>query len=276
MVEIGRMNELEVVKEVDFGVYLDGGRYGEILVPKRYVPDGCLPGDFLSVFVYCDSEDRLIATTETPKGQVGDFVCLPVVAVTKVGAFLDWGLAKDLFVPFREQRERMQVGRSYVVRIYIDESERIAASSKLTRFLNDEVLDFHEGQAVQLMICERTDLGYNALINNTHMGLLFESDVFQELQPGDVVPGYIKQLRPDRKITLSLHVPGYQKVGGVADTIMETLEKEGGFIPLNDKSSPKQIAAKFAVSKKTFKQAIGALYKKRLITIDESGIRKVG
>jgi len=275
MVKIGEVNTLLVVKKVDFGIYLADGNNGEILLPERYVPRDCRNGDKLEVFVYCDSEDRLIATTETPKAQVGEFACLRVVAVTKIGAFLDWGLPKDLFVPFNEQQERMKEGHSYVVRVFLDHSDRIAASSKLGRFLDKATGAYSEGQAVEIIIWEQSELGYKAIINQRHVGLIFNNDVFQKLQPGDHIPGFIKKVRPDGKIDLTIHAPGYEKVDSVADTIIGILEKEGGFVSLNDKSAPETIAAMFGVSKKTFKKAIGALYKKRLITIDDSGIHLV-
>lgn len=275
MVNIGKTNKLLIVKKVDFGVYLDGGDDGEILMPKRYVPDDCKAGDELAVFIYRDSEDRLIATSEKPCAQVGEFACLPVVAVTKVGAFLDWGLPKDLFVPFNEQQNRMEEGKSYLVRVYLDSSDRIAASSKIGRFISGLPGEYSVGDEVSLIIWDRTDLGYKAIINEMHIGLIFEADVFQVLKPGDRVVGFIKQVRPDGKIDLYLHAPGYEKVGGVADEIIAALEQEDGFIALNDKSEPDAIYAKFKVSKKTYKKAIGNLYKKRLITIDNDGIRIV-
>jgi len=275
MIEIGKVNKLKVIKKVDFGLYLGDGTETEILLPERYVPSDCKTGDEFEVFVYLDSEDRVIATTETPYAQVGDFACLKVAAVTSIGAFLDWGLSKDLFVPFNEQQKRMEEGQSYVVRVYVDSSDRIAASSKLGRFISKEPANYSVGDAVSLIIWERTDLGYKALINGIHIGLIFEADVFQDLNPGDQVAGFIKQVRPDGKIDLYLHAPGYEKVGGVADEIMSILEEDGGFITLNDKSDPDEIYAKFKVSKKTYKKAIGNLYKKRLITIDDDGIRIV-
>lgn len=276
MAEIGKTNTLLVIKRVDFGLYLDGEELGEILLPKRYEPrDDCAVGDSLEVFIYLDSEDRLIATTETPSAQVGDLACLRVVAVTKVGAFLDWGLQKDLFVPFDEQQKRMQKGESYVVRVFIDETGRIAASSKLGRFLDQVPHSFIGGQDVDLLIWERTELGYTAVIDRTHTGLIFASAALRTLRPGERLSGRIKLLRPDGKIDLELCTSRHETVSGIAADILDILHTKGGFVPLNDKSAPEMITATFGVSKKTFKQALGALYKKRLITIDETGIRLV-
>jgi len=275
MLEIGKMNLLRIVKEVDFGLYLDGGDMGEILIPTRYVPETYEIGDDLEVFVYCDSEDRLIATTEMPKAPVGEFAYLSVVEVTKVGAFLDWGLPKDLFVPFREQQQRMKKGESYLVRIYLDDSDRIAASSKLENFLNQSPPPFTVGEKVTLTIWDRSELGYKALINETHLGLIFDADIFQVLTPGDSVPGIIKNIREDGKIDLRLEASRHETVSGIAGDILAKIEKNHGCIALNDKSTPAEITKTFGVSKKVFKQAIGSLYKKRLITITTEGIRLV-
>jgi predicted RNA-binding protein (virulence factor B family) len=275
MVKIGKINTLRIIKKVDFGLYLDGGESGEILLPERYVPTEYTLETNLDVFIYCDSEDRLIATTETPHAQVGEFAYLTVVSITSFGAFLDWGLAKDLFVPFKEQQKRMQKGESYLVRVYLDESNRIAASSHLGRFLNKTGHTFSAGERVTLLIWEQTDLGYKAIINDSHTGLILKSDLFQILKPGERLPGRIKFVRPDGKIDLMLDSSRYETVGNLSDTILAALQKEGGFVALNDKSTPEKIAELFGVSKKTFKQAIGALYKKRLITITDDGIRLV-
>jgi uncharacterized protein len=275
MILIGKKNTLTVVKKVDFGLYLDGEERGEILLPKRYEPQECACGDEIEIFLYRDSEDRLIATTETPKAQVGDFAFLEVRAVTPLGAFLDWGLQKDLFVPFNEQQKRMQEGSSYLVYLFLDQTERIAASSKLGKFLNARPHTFYGGQDVDVLIWERTELGYSAIIEGTHTGLIFESEALRLLHPGERVPGRVKQIRPDGKIDLALRTSRHETVSGIAGDIMNVLVKEGGFVPLNDKSAPEVITATFGVSKKTFKQAIGTLYKKKLITIDATGIRIV-
>jgi len=274
MAEIGIFNNLRVIKEVDFGVYLDGGEHEEILLPRRYVPENCKVDDNIRVFIYLDSEDRFIATTETPYAMVGDFALLKVVAVESVGAFLDWGLLKDLLVPFGEQSPTMEIGKSYIVKIYVDkQTNRIAATTRLDRYLDNEPGNFHAGQEVKLLICNQTDIGYKAIINGTHWGVLYSNEVFQPLKSGQKTKGYIKKVREDNKIDLSLHKPGYERVDDITDTIINVLKEQGGFISVTDKSSPETINKLFGVSKKTYKKAIGAIYRKRLITIESDGIR---
>lgn len=274
MAQIGKINHLEVLKELDFGIYLDGGELGEILMPKRYVPEGTMPGDYIEAFIYLDSEDRLLATTEKPFAQVEDFALLEVVSVTPVGAFLNWGLPKDLFVPFREQRQPMVEGKKYLVYVYLDaNSKRIAASSKIEQYLDNIPVDYDENEEVDLIIVNETDLGYNAIIDNSHWGILYKNEVFQPLNPGDKIQGYIKKIRIDGKIDLRLEKIGYEKISGFADKIIFELERKGGFLPISDKSSPEDIYKVFKTSKKNFKAAIGALYKKRMISIEENGIR---
>ncbi len=276
MTDIGKLNELKVVRKVDFGFYLDGGNLGEILLPKKYAPDGCKPGDRLKVFIYNDSEDRIIATTLMPDAMVGEFAYLKVVAVNSMGAFLDWGLPKDLLVPFREQKMPMKEGRFYLVRIYLDErTNRIVASLRLNDHLGRDPVEFQELQEVDLLICDRTDLGYKAIINNAHWGLIYADEVFQPLKMGQKIKGFVRKIRDDNKINLCLQKPGYGKVKDIAGTILETLEKEGGFIAVTDKSSPETIYKLFGISKKTYKKAIGAIYKKRLITIAPDGIKLI-
>jgi len=276
MAEIGVYNNLRVIKEVDFGVYLDGGEHEEILLPRRYVPEDCKVDDIIKVFVYLDSEDRFIATTETPYAIVGDFALLKVVAVESVGAFLDWGLLKDLLVPFGEQSPTMEKDKSYIVRIYVDkQSNRIAATTRLDRYLDNTPGNFHAGQEVELLICDQTDIGYKAIINGTHWGVLYSNEVFQPLKSGQKIKGYIKKVREDNKIDLSLHKPGYERVDDITDTILNVLKEQGGFISVTDKSSPETINKLFGVSKKTYKKAIGAIYRKRLITMESDGIRLI-
>ena len=274
MTEIGKINHLEVVKEVDFGIYLDGGDLGEILMPKRYVPEGTMPGDMLETFIYLDSEDRLVATTEKPFAMVEEFALLQVVSVTQVGAFLNWGLPKDLFVPFREQRQPMEEGKKYLVYVYVDtNTKRIAASSKIEQYLDNIPVDYDLDEEVDLIIVNETDLGYNAIIDNSHFGILYKNEVFQPLNPGDKVQGYIKKIRTDGKIDLRLEKIGYEKISSFVDRIIVELQKNKGFLPLTDKSSPEEIYKTFKISKKNFKAAIGALYKKRFIAIEDNGIR---
>lgn len=277
MALIGRLNKLDVVKEVDFGVYLDGEQYDDILLPKRYVPEGLKIGDEIEVFLYLDSEDRYIATTERPYAMAGEFAYLKVDSVSSFGAFLSWGLPKDLLAPKKEQQTPMEQGRSYVVRIYVDDkSVRLAASSRLDKYLDKRPHEFEAGMEVNILISHKTDLGYKAIVNNSHWGVLYENEIFKPVKIGDKVKAYIKKIRDDFKIDLTLHQPGYEKVDGVAGKILRQLEEKGGFIPITDKSSPEDIYGMFGESKKTFKKAVGALYKKRFITLEKNGIKLSG
>jgi predicted RNA-binding protein (virulence factor B family) len=276
MVATGRYNTLSVIKQKEFGVYLDGENLGEILLPARYVPDNCKLGDTLEVFVYLDSEDFLIATTDKPLAQVGDFVLLRCADVTPVGAFLDWGLPKQLLVPFSEQPVRMQKDKSYLVYIYLDNiTNRIVATTKLDRFLDKTPAEYKEGETVDLTIANRTDLGIKAVVNGTHWGLIHQSDLFRRLHFGQSLQGYIKQIRPDGKLDLCLDKPGYGKVSGLAGQVLERLKAEGGYMAVNDKTDPQVITRLFGSSKKAFKMAIGTLYKQRLIDISPDGIRLI-
>lgn len=275
MLEIGKINELKVVKEVDFGIYLDGGEYGEILMPKRYVPKDCKPEDLLKVFIYRDSEDRLIATTETPKAMVGDFALLKAASITTVGAFMDWGLPKDLLVPYREQNGKMERDKNYVVKVYLDnESQRIVGSTKINRFLDNLPPEFKENQEVDIFIIGKTDLGYKAIINNTHTGMLYKNEVFQTIKQGQTLKAFIKKVRDDEKIDLCLEKAGFEKQDSLSERILEYLKDNEGFLELTDKSSPEKIYEVFQTSKKNFKKAVGALYKKRMIKIEDNGIRE--
>jgi len=274
MAEIGKINSLRVVKEVDFGLYLDGGEHGEILLPKRYVPENTKPEDIIDVFIYLDSDDRIIATTETPYIKIGEFACLKVVAVRSIGAFLDWGLMKDLFVPFREQKMKMEEGKSYIVTVYLDhETKRLVASAKIEKFLDNLPPAYNSGEEVDLLIASETDLGYNAIINNSHLGILYKNEVFKPLHRGDKMKGYIKKVREDEKIDLILQKPGYGKVDDISMQIIEVLKKNNGYMPVTDKTEPETIYELFGVSKKTYKKAIGSLFKFRLIDIEDKGIR---
>lgn len=275
MTEIGKFNGLRVIKRLDVGVYLNGEELGEIFLPRSYVPEGCRTGDIVDVFIFRDSEDHLIATTQRPYAMVGDFAFLKVISVNSVGAFLDWGLQKDLLVPFREQKQKMEEGKSYIVYIYLDDRSRIVASSKLDKFLDKQPVEFQEGQGVELLICDQTEIGYKAIISNSRWGVLYKNEVFQKLKKGRHILGYIKKVRDDGKIDLCLQKPGYETIDGVSKKIMDKLKAEGGFIPATDKSSPEIIYGLFGVSKKTYKKAIGALYKKRLISIENNGINLI-
>ncbi|WP_418986853.1 S1 RNA-binding domain-containing protein [Bacteroides heparinolyticus] len=273
-IELGKFNKLEVVKEVEFGMYLDGGEEGEILLPLRYVPEECKVGDKLNVFIYLDNEERLVATTLTPLVQVGQFACLEVAWVNQYGAFLDWGLMKDLFVPFREQKLKMQVGRKYVVHAHLDdESYRIVASAKVERYLSKERAAYQLGEEVEILIWQKTDLGFKAIIEHQYGGLLYESEIFRPLQAGMTLKAYVKQVREDGKIDLMLQKPGAGKVEDFAVTLLEYIREQGGTTSLNDKSPAEDIYAVFGVSKKTFKKAVGDLYKKQLVILEDNKIR---
>lgn len=274
MLKIGKFNLLRVTKATSFGVYLDGENYGEILLPKRYVPEGCQPESWLNVFIYLDSEDRLIATTETPRAEVGEIACLKVVAVSHFGAFLDWGLPKDLLVPRKEQATQMKEGQSYVVYIYVDDhTETIVASSRLDLFLNEFNSHFEPRQPVDMMIYERTELGYKAIIEATHLGLVYANEVFQPLHIGQRLQGYIKAIRPDQKIDLMLQLPSPVVQDALAQKILDHLQAQGGTSTFTDKSSPDDIYREFQVSKAHFKRAIGLLYKQQKIVMGKDLIR---
>ncbi len=274
MVEIGKFNNLRVVKFLDFGVYLDGDEMGEILLPIKQIPPDLDVDDIIEVFIYNDSEDRIIATTADPFAQVGDFALLKVVDVTKVGAFMDWGLVKDLLVPFREQKSDMQLGRSYIVRIYLDEkTNRIAASAKIDKFLSKEPPEYDLHQKVDLLIYSKTDLGYKAIVNNAHWGLLYDNEIFKTLKVGQQIQGYVKKIREDDKIDLYLNKSGYDQIDTIAKNILNIIEENEGFISITDKSEPQIIYDTFGISKKAFKKAVGQLYRNRLIIIEKDMIK---
>ena len=274
-IRLGEYNLLEVVKEVDFGVYLDGSEDGEILLPTRYVPQGCKPGDVLNVFIYLDMDERLIATTLQPYVKVGEFACLEVAWVNQYGAFLYWGLMKDLFVPFREQNMKMIKGNSYVVHVHLDEdSYRIVASAKIEKFLSKDMPEYTPGDEVEVLIWQKTDLGFKVIVDNKFGGMIFKNEIFTDVRTGMKMHAYIKQVRPDGKIDLELQKGGVKKVEDFSDTLLEYIRSNGGSTPLNDKTDADVIYSTFGVSKKTFKKAVGDLYKKRLIVLEgEQGIR---
>lgn len=274
MITIGQSYELDVVKAVDFGFYLDAENLGEILLPTKFAHAEMVEGDTVDVFLYLDSEDRPVATTQEPKARVGEFAYLKVVDVTNVGAFLDWGLDKDILVPFAEQHRPMEVGRSYLVYLYIgDVDGRIVASSKIDRFLDDErPHDFKAQQSVDLIIANSTDLGYKAIINHSHWGVLYKNDVFERLSFGQRKKGFIKKVRADGKIDLSLQ-GGQETRDKHAMIILRYLHEHDGFAAVHDKSDPQLISDLFGMSKGAFKKTIGGLYKQRVISIDKEGIR---
>ena len=268
MAQVGKFNKLQVVKEVDFGVYLDGGELDTILLPKRYVPKDCEIGDWVDVFLYFDSEDLLIATTETHKVQVGQCELLKVIDINNAGAFMDWGLPKDLLVPYSEQHKPMEVGYSYVVYVFYDhDSDRIAASTRLQDHLAEESVWVKPKQAVNLLIAGRTDLGYKAVIDNRYLGLIFRGDAFRPLKIGERVAGFIKSIRPDGKIDLLISQATLQGDHALGEDIIRHLKTSGGVSLLTDKSDPDDIYRTFKVSKKKYKQALGTLYKSKRILL---------
>lgn len=275
MAELGRINKLKIAREVEFGVYLDGENLGEILMPIRYVPANSQVGDEVEVFISLDSEDRIIATTDKPVAMVGEFGYMEIVGLSKFGAFADWGLMKDLFIPFREQKQRMEQGRSYLIRVYIDkETNRIAGSGKVERFLDNTPPDFEVGQEVDLYVYSESEMGFTAIINNTHTGILYHSELFKVVRKGMRTKGFIKKIREDDKIDLSLEPIGYKKkIDDLSQRVLDALAKSNGFLALSDKTDPDVIYNALDMSKKNFKKSIGSLFKAGLITITDDGIK---
>ncbi|WP_407315531.1 S1 RNA-binding domain-containing protein [Pseudomonas sp. nanlin1] len=278
MALVGRYNSLQVVKHTDFGLYLDGGADGEILLPNRYIPKD-IPSedeDWLNVFVYLDSEDKLLATTEKPKVQVGEFASLKVVEVNSIGVFLDWGLPKDLLLPYSEEKRQMKAGEYCVVHVYLDKrSRRITATARLDRYLDKLPATYSVGEEVDLLVAEETDMGFKAIINNKHWGLIHKNEVFKFLRSGKQEKGFIKELRSDGKIALSLQPVGAQAQGSLNARILQKLADNAGVLPVSDKSDPQLISEWFGVSKGNFKKAIGALYKEGRIVIHADRIELV-
>ncbi|OOE08082.1 GntR family transcriptional regulator [Stutzerimonas degradans] len=270
MAAIGRYNSMQVVKHTGFGLYLDGGADGEILLPKRYIPKNTPTevDDWLNVFVYLDSEDKLIATTDKPKVQVGEFASLKVVEINRVGLFLDWGLPKDLLLPHSEEKRPLQVGDYCVVYVYVDKrTRRITATARLDRYLDRTPPDYAIGEAVDLLVVEATELGFKAIINGQHWGLIHKNEAFKFLRPGMHERGFIKELRADGKISLSLQPVGSEALDALQALILQKLEEGQGVLALSDKSPAEEIARQFGVSKGNFKKAIGGLYKQGRIVI---------
>ena len=273
MLQIGQFNQLNVIKEVPFGVYLDGNDKGEILLPRKVVPEGTAIGDRLDVFIYCDSEDKIIATTKRPRITLGHCAFLKVIDVNRVGAFLDWGLDKDLLVPRAEQSRSMQHDKSYLVYLKQDDQQRLVASSKLDHYLDKTPPRVKVGDEVDLLIAETTDLGTKVVVNHTHWGLIYTGDIFQTLRYGQRTRGYIKTVREDGKLDVVLRKLGQNNIPALAQRILTALKQADGFLPLHDKSSPAEIQRAFNESKKNFKHAIGTLYKQGEIGLDADGIR---
>lgn len=271
---LGDYNNLEMVKRVSFGLYLDGDEDGEILLPAKYVPDGYDIGDIIKVFVYLDNEERLVATTEEPLAKVGDFALLRVAWTNNYGAFLDWGLLKDLFVPFSEQEGKMVKGNSYLVYVTIDrKSYRIYASARLDKFLSSTKPPYETDEEVDIIVWRRTDLGWKVIVNGNHSGLVFANEVFRDLKTGDRLKGYVKRVRTDGKIDIALQRHGVAGDDDSSMRLLSAIEAQRGFLPLNDNSSPDEISSMLGMSKKAFKRAAGKLYKQRLIIIDDDGLR---
>ena len=270
MAKLGQFNQLKVIRHTASGAFLDGGSLGDILLPKRYVEADLAIDDTVEVFVYNDSEDRIVATTERPKAVVGDCAYLKVVDTNRVGAFFDWGLPKDLLVPYNEQQKPMQKGYSYVVYLFVDENtQRIAASSRLEDHLTGNIDIYKPRQAVDLLIYSKSDLGFKSVINNTHLGQLYENETFRKLHYGERVRGYIKNLRTDGKIDLTLQLPAHMEREGLAEIILEYIRQQGGTSTITDKSPPELIYQTFGVSKATYKKTLGLLYKNRQINIEK-------
>ncbi|CAI2289916.1 GntR family transcriptional regulator [Vibrio parahaemolyticus] len=275
MIKIGQINSLEVIKKADFGVFLDGDDYGSVLLPNKHVPEGTELGDHIEVFLYFDSESQLAATIDKPIAQVGEWGLMKIEGINQTGAFVNWGIKeKDLLIPFSEQRARFTAGQNILVYVYTDKaSGRIVGTTKFNKWLDKTPANYEVNEEVDLIIAERSQLGYKAIVNGKHWGMIFPSDVFGKLFIGKKLKGYIKQVREDGKIDLSLQKVGVAKMDDLSSKIIDILEKKGGFLPLNDKSSPEAIFDAFRTSKGTYKKTIGGLYKQGKIVIEKDGIR---
>ena len=273
MIKLGDYNTLKIVKSVDFGLYLDGGEAGEILLPTRYVPKNAKIGDELEVFIYLDQDEKLVATTLRPLAKVGDIACLEVAWVNEYGAFLNWGLMKDLFCPFREQKMRMQKGYHYVVYVKEDEeSHRLIATAKVDKYLYTDRPPYKHGDAVDILIWQKTDLGFKAIVDNHYQGLIYEDQIFQPLHTGDRMTAYVDHIRQDNKIDITLQPTGRRQTEEFSEILLRYLQENDGHCDLGDKSPSELIADRFKVSKKVYKKAVGDLYRRRLITISDNGI----
>ncbi len=277
MLEIGKYNTLSVAREVDFGYYLatDDGR--EILLPRKYAPENTAIGDEIKVFVYTDSDDRLIATTETPYATVGEFAYLQVSDVNSTGAFLDWGItAKDLLVPFSQQKARMNRGGIYLVYVYLDDaSKRVAASARIERYLDNALPEYRHGQAVEALVIEHTPIGYKVIVDNRHRGMIYENEIYRPLELEQTIKAFVKSVRPDGKIDLTLADSTGRRVMGLSNRILEALRRAGGELHITDRSTPDKIKETFACSKKDFKKALGHLYKEGKILLGENVVKLV-
>lgn len=273
MIKMGDYNDLEVIEQVDFGIYL-GTPEEKVLLPKKHVPEGTQVSDTLRVFIYRDSSDRIIATTLTPKAKVGEFACLEVKQINNQGAFLDWGLEKDLFVPFREQKIKMTEGSSYVVWIYVDDKTgRITATTRIGSYFNLKPIDVKPGDEVDLLVYKLLDIGASVIVNNSFQGLVYKNDIYRDLYVGDRLKGYILKVRDDDKLDVTIRKPGFNKVLDSKQQIVEKLKASDGFLFLHDKSSADEIYHVLHMSKRSFKEAIGMLYKEKVIDLMDTGIR---
>lgn len=276
MVNLGHKASLRIVKKTDFGYFLDGGEKGEILMPNRYVTPEMVIDDYVDVFIFLDGEERIVATTETPYAEEGEFGWMKVNKIENVGAFLDWGVSKELLVPFSEQKIKMEEGRFYLVYVYLDKlTDRLAATMKIEKFLDKTPSEYTVGEKVDLIIWTATDVGYKAIINGKHQGIIYRNEIFKPIKSGQKMPGYIKKIREDGKIDLSIEPIGYVRIDTNSQKILDLLEKAGGKMPYNDKTDPQVINQIFGISKKVFKAAIGNLYKQKQIEISEVGITKI-
>ncbi|NNC61599.1 MAG: GntR family transcriptional regulator [Eudoraea sp.] len=273
MIELGNYNELTILRSTSVGLFLGDDDVDDLLLPAKYEPEDFEIGDKIEVFCYLDHEERPIATTLKPFIKRNSFAYLRVAEVNEIGAFMDWGLEKHLLVPYREQRNKMVAGTWEVVYCYLDEkSFRLVASSRLSKFLNNESVNFRVNEEVSLLVYRRSELGWDVVVNNMHRGLIFHSDVFQKIQVGDDLQGFVKQIRPDKKLDIVLQPMGLKALEPAADQIFQALQEQGGFLKLNDSSSPEEIRSLLSMSKKTFKKAVGTLYKDKKITLEEDGI----
>jgi len=277
MIEQGQEIELKIAKRATFGLFLADESGEEVLLPNKYCAEEMKPGDTTRVFVYKDSEGKKVATTLTPKIYIHEFALLKVSAVTGVGAFLDWGLEKELMVPFREQKQKMEVGRWYIVYLDLDKkSDRLYASNRVERFLQNDQISVKEGDEVALVVLQKTDLGYSVILNHAHKGLIFDNEIFQEIRVGDRVKGYVKKIRDDQKIDISIQPIGFRNVNDSnSELIYKTLVENDGFLTVTDKSSPDEIYTQFGISKKAFKKSLGTLYKQKKVDIQPDGIKLI-
>jgi len=273
MLQIGKTNTLTILRHTSVGAYLGDNENSEVLLPLKYVKGDMNVGENVDVFIYKDSEDRIIATTLKPFAEVGEFAFLKAVSVSKIGAFLDWGLEKDILVPFKEQRHKMFEGFEYVVFLYVDEvSQRIVATSKLNKFFKNDSIELEQAQEVDLLVYDESSLGFSCIINNAYKGLIYANDVYQDIHTGDFLKGYVKLIRPDKLVDISLQPVGFKNVLSSTDLILEYLKNNDGVLDLTDKSSPDEIEHRFKMSKATFKKSIGVLYRQRKVLLKEDGV----